>query len=186
MGKAILDIWFRDEKCRPIYNLEDRERWDWVEIYNCMGELVGERVRIPPNEAHVRVEVPPGCYKIKGFVCEHRLGLNEATDAAIAIVQCGQEQCVDLISPTIQTCVENGVHAIVQTAATIPEITPDEIKIAVKVMLAAAKISPKEMTQEIAARRDFLADVKEARKTVIPRFDATLDLLKTVDVRTLK
>jgi len=44
MGKAILDIWFRDEKCRPIYNLEDRERWDWVEIYNCMGELVGERV----------------------------------------------------------------------------------------------------------------------------------------------
>jgi hypothetical protein len=53
-------------------------------------------------------------------------------------------------------------------------------------MLAAAKISPKEMTQEIAARRDFLADVKEARKTVIPRFDATLDLLKTVDVRTLK
>jgi hypothetical protein len=31
MGKAILDIWFRDEKCRPIYNLEDRERWDWVE-----------------------------------------------------------------------------------------------------------------------------------------------------------
>jgi len=91
-----------------------------------------------------------------------------------------------LISPTIQTCVENGVHAIVQNAATIPEITPDEIKIAVKVMLAAAKISPKEMTQEIAARRDFLADVKEARKTVIPRFDATLDLLKTVDVRTLK
>jgi hypothetical protein len=116
------------------------------------------------------------------------LGLNEATDAAIAIVQCGQEQCVDLISPTIQTCVENGVHAIVQNAATIPEITPDEIKIAVKVMLAAAKISPKEMTQEIAARRIILGRCLRKREKRLNRdLTATLDLLKKrIDVRTQK
>jgi hypothetical protein len=186
MGTAKLDIWFRDERCRPIYNLEPRPRYDWVEIYNCMGELVGNRIIIPPNEAHVRVEVPPGCYKVKGHVCEHRLDLNEATDTAIAIVQCGQEQCVDLICPTIKTCVTNGIHPIVRAALTIPGITREDIRITTRTLLAAAKLSAKEVAQEIEIKRDVVKDLKDAQKEVIPAYTATLEMLSNLDVKSLK
>lgn len=186
MASAKLDIWFRDERCRPIYNLEDREAYDWVEIYNCMGEMVGNRVRIPPNEAHVKVEVPPGCYKVKGWVCEHRLHLNEATDTAIAIVQCGQEQCVDLISPTIMTCARNGVHAFARAARTVPGITAEEIATMTRVMLAAANVSPREIIQDIEMRRDQVKDLKDAKNMVVPEYKATLTMLKDLEVRVLK
>ena len=62
MGFSKLNIWLRDEKCRHFKIQTDTPQWDWVKIRNCMGEEI-KHVVMPMGEAHVAVEVPPGCYK---------------------------------------------------------------------------------------------------------------------------
>lgn len=177
MGTAKLNIWFRDLKCRPFYNLWDNPGYDWVEIYNCLGERIAH-VHTPVNEAHVVVEVPPGCYMITGWVCEHRprMHLNGPTERAMVIVGCDQEVCVNLIVPTIDACTRNLVNAMVTEAQAL-DIPGDEIAVTVRTLLAAARVSKLEMMNEIERHIDMIKEIKGSHQ-IVGQFKATLDFIK--------
>jgi hypothetical protein len=174
MGYAKLNIWIRDEKCRPLYPTRNL-KLHFVDIKNCMGETV-KIENIPAGEAHVEVEVPPGCYIVHGHL--YMNGLNLFTDNAIAIVGCGQVACVDLIGPTVRTCVMRDAHAFT-LAAKQANLPIRDVKITLQTIMAAARISPEEIAGEIQNKITLVKDDKEA-KDVLDEYKATLDIIKSV------
>lgn len=87
MGKAKLNIWVRDEKCRII------NRRGHLHIYNCLGEQVFVGWVI--NNGHAEVEIPPGCYTVVAGMVHG----NIYSDRTMVIVNCGEHACVNLILP---------------------------------------------------------------------------------------
>ncbi len=171
MGLAKLNVWFRDEQCRP-FKIQ-RPGLDYVIISNCIGEEV-QRADVPVGKAHIEMEVPPGCYVVHGHVCEP--GINDFTDKAIAIVGCGQEVCVNLIVPKVRTCVVRGLNAFIREARLLNIPQPD-IRTAARTILTAGGIPREEMVKDIARKVEAVEKVKEA-KEVAREYQATLDILK--------
>lgn len=64
---------------------------------------------IPTRDGHVEIEVPPGCYTLRGSM--HTWFLNGvlygnwATDHAVVQACCGQDTCTTLYAPTGPACV---------------------------------------------------------------------------------
>ena len=50
MGLAKLNVWFRDERCRPFTIRRPTANLDWVKIRNCHGEVV-KQVTMPVARA---------------------------------------------------------------------------------------------------------------------------------------
>lgn len=88
MGKARLNIWVRDEKCRVI------KKPGHLHIFNCLEEEVFGTY-IP--DGHAEAEIPPGCYIVVAGM--YTSGRNIYTDKTMVIVRCGDEACVNLILP---------------------------------------------------------------------------------------
>lgn len=63
---------------------------------------------IPTRDGHVEIEVPPGCYSVRGsmhtwFVNDVLYG-NWATDHGIVTACCGKDECVTLYASSMQPC----------------------------------------------------------------------------------
>lgn len=63
---------------------------------------------IPTRDGHVEIELPPGCYVVRGsmhtwFVNNTLFG-NWATDRGIVQACCGDDVCVTLYAPSFQPC----------------------------------------------------------------------------------
>jgi hypothetical protein len=176
MANAKLDIWLRDEKCRPYPILASSfEAHDYVIVKNCMGENVTPKIPIPEKSAHVEVEVPPGCYIIEGNVCENdaRGYRNGDTDRAIVIVGCGQVECVNLFVPPIIHCVRRDMNAILMAAR---GRVPDRyLQIAARTMIEAANIQEQEIITELEAKAASIEGKKELT-------DIRAVLTKNIDV----
>jgi len=182
MGKAKLNIWLRDEQCRPF--IIHTPGLDYVEVMNCMGESLElnpgstwpARLEVPVGEAHVEVEVPPGCYVVKGHVCEPDRNINQFTDKAIVTAGCNQEICVDLIVPNVKTCALRDFHPFVREAlrANLPE---NDIRIATRTILAAARISPDEAT-EMISRNIAAAKAVKGAEYLTREYNATLRMIR--------
>lgn len=172
MGFTKLNIWLRDEKCRP-YKIQT-PLGDRIFINNCMGERVKLVPDIPVGEAHVEVEVPPGCYVVQGHVCEH--GTNDYTDKAIVIAGCNQELCVNLIVPQIRTCAVRDLHPIVREARRLglPEV---DTRITARTILAVGRISRHEMIGNMEKTIEVTKGVKGTEE-VIKEYHATLDIIR--------
>ncbi|MDH7596948.1 MAG: hypothetical protein QHG98_04270 [Methanothrix sp.] len=162
MANAKLDIWLRDEKCRPYPILAPGfPTFDWVRVYNCMGEAVTDKLPIPKDSAHVVTEVPPGCYIVEGKVCENdRRGYrNGPTDRAIVIVGCGQMECVNLFVPPVIHCVRRDINAILGAAR---RLVPEEhLAITARTMLAAGNLREDEILHEMTQGAEAIANVPE-------------------------
>ena len=171
MGYVKLNIWLRDERCKP-FKIQRQDGLDYVTVMNCAGEVV-QTADVPVGEAHIELKVPPGCYVIQGHVCEP--GINTFTDKAIVIAGCGQELCVDLIVPIIRTCVVRDMHAFV-TAAMVANIPRIDIATTVRTILAAGKIPREEMATDIEAR--IKAANKKEAKNVAKEYATTLDIIR--------
>lgn len=172
MGYSKLNIWLRDEKCRP-YKIQTA-LGDRIWIKNCMGEIVEEVPDIPVGEAHVEVRVPPGCYVVQGHVCEH--GTNDYTDKAMVVVGCEQELCVNLFVPSIGTCVVRDLAAFVREAR-IVGVPDDDIRIAARTMMAAGRIPPRVLVAIIERRMQAVAELEGASE-VVNEYQATLDIVR--------
>lgn len=63
---------------------------------------------IPTRDGHVEIEVPPGCYSVRGsmhtWFVNGVLHGNWATDRAIVQACCGQHACVTLYASSFQPC----------------------------------------------------------------------------------
>ncbi len=63
---------------------------------------------VPTRNGHVEIEVPPGCYVLRGSahfgISDGRLLGNWATDHAVVQACCGQEICTTLYPPSAGGC----------------------------------------------------------------------------------
>ena len=175
MGMAKLNVWFRDEKCRPYFNKVNTS-WDWVTVLNCMGERIIFKHPVPVGQAHVELEVPPGCYIVQGHVCGEADHINEYTDKAIAIVGCGQEACVNLIVPGVGTCVLQALHPIVQEL--VLQRVPDvEIGRTTQLLMRAGRVSSEVMVAELQSRLTMLRTLEGTAK-VAAQIEKTISFVK--------
>lgn len=175
MGKAKLNVWIRDENCRVVVNKTETPQWDWVEVRNCMGDLV-KHVDLGVGEAHVEIEVLPGCYVVQGHICmQPEATFNGDTDKAMVVAGCNQELCVDLIIPTVGTCVLQAFHPFITGALQAHVPIPDIVTTA-RTMFIAGRIPPRQAIEKV--RR--IIEESEAKKAqrAVKEFKATLTVLE--------
>ena len=67
---------------------------------------------------HIEVDVPPGCYIVRAWVCYGNLW----TERVMSIVSCGDDACVNLIVPKAEHCIRMVIipYAIEARAKAIP------------------------------------------------------------------
>jgi hypothetical protein len=115
MGMAKLQIWFTAEgnPC-TISERDDHDNLPWeVAIMHCSGQVLswcGRRyVGLIARCGHLEVEVPPGCYVIRGG---ESMGVNphggitgnHLTDHAVVTACCDESTCVTLFAPSLHSC----------------------------------------------------------------------------------
>lgn len=123
MGMAKLQIWFTAEgsPC-TISERDEHDNLPWeVAIMHCSGKVLnwcGRRfVGVKAPCGHVEVEVPPGCYVIRGG---ENMGVdafggvtgNHLTDHAVVTACCDSETCVTLFAPSLHNCLFGFEHAV--------------------------------------------------------------------------
>jgi hypothetical protein len=113
---STLDIWITSvgDPCGIAPHPADEPGYVWqVAIYECSGQLLRwcgrEYAYLDAPCGHLRVRVPPGRYIIRAAVAMHpdakgQPAGNDWTDTAVAVVGCGQCECVFLYSPTGHWC----------------------------------------------------------------------------------
>ncbi|MBI2871915.1 MAG: hypothetical protein HYY00_01850 [Chloroflexi bacterium] len=118
MGLAKINVWVSamDDPCGVANRV-----W-YITIYDCDGNVLqwcGKKyVVLPAPCGHLEVEVPPGCYYIKGVWgytvvrpgFEYRV--NHFTDAAIVQACCEETACVKLFNPSAHRCGSIIVRAV--------------------------------------------------------------------------
>ena len=143
MSLSKLNVWLRDEECRPI----GKKECGYVNIYHCRDQWADLELSkpIPDEAANVELEVPPGCYLIQACV-----RFTESSDDCIftekvmVVIGCNQDICVNLKVPQIRTLSlsyvipfireaklkkipERDIVAAAQTILTVGGITKEEI-----------------------------------------------------------
>jgi hypothetical protein len=85
------------------------DKWTPISYHTPSGGTPGWWYEmIPTRDGHVEIELPPGCYVVRGtmhswFVHGLLYG-NWATERAITQVSCGQDACVTLYAPSAPAC----------------------------------------------------------------------------------
>lgn len=182
MGLSRLSVWFRDEKCRPFPNLNNVEGYDWVSVMDCSGNLIKDRLPVPVGEqAHLEIEIPPGCYIVQGHVCGETVNpVNGETNKAIVMVGCNQEVCVNLIVPEARTCGREFVHPLV-TLALSHDVPPRDIEVTLRTIFRAVGISRDEVVHEIDRKIEHFTGIKEA-KNVLTEHKRTKEILMVIPI----
>jgi hypothetical protein len=75
----------------------------------------------------------------------------------MVIVKCGEEACVNLILPAVETCARDGVHAILAKAKEL-NFADRHLEIAANIMAKVANLAPEVVANESRMR---LAELKE-------------------------
>lgn len=114
------------------------------------------------NIKHIEVEVPPGCYIVRAWVCSGNLW----TDRAMVIVGCGEEACVNLIVPPKENCIRDVVIPV-GIAARDMRLPTDKVRIATEVLLATGRIQKEALRKEIA---DLTKELKESEAKDAPKY----------------
>lgn len=127
-----------------------------------------KRIKIQPKRGqyltHIELKVPPGCYVVWTRVC---YGKNEETNKAMAIVDCGNDVCVNLLLDKVNRCIREVLYPFAVQAMNkgLPE---REVLIAVKALMEAGGIQKKEFVEENKQRIEELRDQKEAFEYLKP------------------
>lgn len=123
---------------------------------------------------HIEVDVPPGCYIVRAWVCSGNLW----TDRVMAIVGCGGEACVNLIVPQKENCIRD-VIIPVGIAAHDFKLDPDKLRVATEVLMMTAGVRKESLLKELTDTIKELekSDDKDAAKYA-QAFKSTADLVK--------
>jgi len=109
---------------------------------------------------HIEVDVPPGCYVVWTRVC---YGHNEETNKVMAIVDCGEEVCVNLLLNRVETCANEVLYPYALRAMDkrLPE---KEVATAIKSLMEVGEIPKDEFVRELEERLEELQEAKEERE----------------------
>jgi hypothetical protein len=203
MSYARLNIWLRDLNCCPknVWKVElvvktccgeylvdfNPDVIDKLkEAYPSYDVRRGARdnetiIRIAQPEykeviKHIEVDVPPGCYIVRAWVCWGNLW----SDRAMVIVGCGQEGCVNLIVPRAENCIR-GVILPVGIVARDLRLQPDKVRTALDVLMTAGQVQREELLKELTDLTNELkeSEARDARKYV-EAFEFTAKLVKGI------
>lgn len=125
---------------------------------------------------HIEVDVPPGCYIVRAWVCSDNLW----SDRVMVIVGCGQEGCVNLIVPPREGCIRDVVLPLGRAILNM-RLQPEKARAAFEVLLAAGHIPREAILKEISDLTKELkeSDVKEARQ-YLEGFELTAKIVKGI------
>lgn len=127
---------------------------------------------------HIEVEVPPGCYIVRAWVCYGNLW----TDRVMVIVGCGEEACVNLIVPLRENCIPD-VILPVGIAAHEMQLQPDKVRIATEVLMRTGRIQREVLLKELT---DLTRELKESKAEdaakYVEAFEFTTKLVKGIRI----
>jgi len=118
---------------------------------------------------HIQVEVPPGCYIVRAWVCWGNLW----TDRAMAIVSCGQEACVNLIVPPKVNCIVDVIIPL-GIAAHDMRLDPDKVRIATEVLMTTGQIQKEALRKELT---DLTRELKESKAKDASKYVEAIEAL---------
>lgn len=102
MGMAKLNVWISnpDDPCTTY------DGFCFVSIYDCNGNTLKWKGKsysfLYAFNAHLEVDVPPGCYHITAFqLYLYKKDMTITTDTAIVQAKCNEDTCVKLFAPKI-------------------------------------------------------------------------------------
>lgn len=120
-----------------------------------------------PGIKHIELDIPPGCYIVRAWVCWGNLW----TDRAMVIVGCGGEACVNLIVPRRRNCVRDVLIPMALAAHDI-KLAPDRVRIATEVLMATGEIQRDALRKELT---DLTKELKESKSKDAPKYIEGLD-----------
>jgi hypothetical protein len=185
MGLSKLNVWLRDEKCKP----HVVSKCGYVNVCHFDDLFIGfESKPVPVGAANVELEVPPGCYLVSG--CS-QLGdsMDDCflTDKVMVIVGCNQELCVNLIVPELKTRALRDVLPFIRKARLIG-ISERDITTTTQTIMKVGGISKEEMVDVIenkqlcakAAKKSGKESEKISKK-VSKDYQETLNIIRKTE-----
>jgi hypothetical protein len=177
MSYAKLNIWLRDLDCSPknVWKVElvvktctgeylvdfnpdvlDKLKETYPHYSISTGSRDGETTINIRNTTikHIEVDVPPGCYIVRAWVCSGNLW----TDRAMVIVRCGDDGCVNLVVPEKENCIK-GVMIPIGLAAYKLRLKPELVRPAIEVLLRTGRLHREDLLKEIT---DLTGELKES------------------------
>ena len=122
-----------------------------------------DRILIQPTPRayfnHIEVDIPPGCYVIWTRICH---GGNEETNKVMAIVDCGQEVCVNLLLNDVETCGKEFVYPFLERAAEM-KIPAKDAQVAAKAIMKVARKPDDEMAEDLEQRMEEVRLMKDKK-----------------------
>jgi len=194
MSYARLNIWLRDLNCCPknvwkvelvvktcggeylvdfntdvINKLAEAYPDCKVERGNRNGETT---IRITQSDfvpciKHLELDIPPGCYIVRAWVCYGNLW----TDRAMVIVGCGGEACVNLIVPQKQNCIRDVIIPELVAAHGI-RFPVDRVRMATEVLLATGEMKRDALRKELT---DLTKELKESKAKEATKYVEALE-----------
>ena len=194
MSYARLNIWLRDLNCCPknVWKVElvvktcggeylvdfnpdviDKLRETYPDYKIDRGNRNGETTiyirqsDFIPGIKHIELDIPPGCYIVRAWVCWGNLW----TDRAVVIVGCGGEACVNLIVPQKQNCIRDGLIPVAIAAHQI-RLPVDRVRAATEVLIATGEIQRDALRKELS---DLTKELKESKAKDAPKYVEALE-----------
>jgi len=194
MSYASLNIWLRDLNCCPknVWKVElvvktcggeylvdfnpdviNKLREAYPDYKIERGNRNGETTihitqsNFIPGIKHIELDIPPGCYIVRAWVCWGNLW----TDRAMVIVGCGGEACVNLIVPQRQNCIRDVLIPVAFAAHDI-KLAPDRVRAATEVLMATGEIQRDALRKELT---DLTKELKESKAKDAPKYLEALE-----------
>lgn len=156
------DVIDKLKEAYPNYTVEGPSTRNSETTINIRGNLIN----------HIEVEVPPGCYMVRAWVCSGNLW----SDRAMAIVDCGGEECVNLIVAPREGCIR-GVIIPVGLEAYDMKLDPERVRIATEVLMTTGRIQKEALRQELT---DLISELKESKAKEAPKYVGGLEFIEQV------
>jgi hypothetical protein len=125
---------------------------------------------------HVELELPPGCYIVRAWVCWE----NMWSDRVMAIVDCGQTVCVNLLVPPRRHCFADVLNPMA-VAALEMKLPPAKVNAAVEMLMKAGGVKKEAFVKDVGnlAKELKVSKIKEEVKYA-EAFDSLASQVRTM------
>lgn len=118
---------------------------------------------------HLEVELPPGCYIVRAWVCSSNLW----SDRAMVIVDCGETACVNLVIPPKESCIAN-VIAPIAIAAQELKLPLAKVNVAVEMLMRAGGVQKDAFARELTG---LVRELRASKAEDAPKYAEAFDFL---------
>jgi hypothetical protein len=134
---------------------------------------------------HIEVDAPPGCYVIWTRVC-YQSGKNEETNKVMAIVDCGEEVCVNLLLNSVETCAKEILYPFAIQAINMK--LEREVGMAIELLMKVGGVTKEEFTRDLnlALKELKTPGGKKEAKEFLQSTEKLLGMMESLDFREVR